>query len=58
MGLNFSFPCIAAICALSCLLRIFTKSWSLTVTVIFGVPSAPLFTQSDDLVVSSVQVPP
>lgn len=26
MGLNFSFPCIAAICALSCLLRIFTKS--------------------------------
>src|SRR6185295_8411522 len=26
MGLNFSFPCIAAICAFSCLLRIFTKS--------------------------------
>ncbi len=58
MGLNFSFPCMAAICALSCLLRILTKSESPTVTVILGSPAAPAVTHPEGFVRSSVQVPP
>src|SRR5439155_3405806 len=58
IGLNLSLPCIAAIWALSCFARILRKSSALTVIVIFGVPAAPVLTQSEGLVRSIVQVPP